>query len=389
MKALIKALPKFAILLVLLLGVVGCSLLKKNPAGRKFHFDRLWARHTLTDDYNGFRIIHRMQPVLFGEFVFQGNAIDGISAFNKKTGNLQWHRHIKGGVEAGAVLGGSTLFFGGNDGFFYAVDAYTGRSRWTFPLRAEGLGRPIFHDGVVYFLTGNNMAYALKADSGEQLWLYSRIDGSNITVRGSGEPTVADDKILFGFSDGFLVALNKKSGSVIWEKRLGTNPRFKDVDVKPIVRDDRIYVSSYDGLFYCLQLKDGSVIWTSEDGGFQTANLHEDRIFLTTSDSRVVALDIKSGKRIWEKPLKLTVGSAPQYYRGLLIFGEWQGELRALDALTGQSVDSYSTGRGLISPVRIDYDSQIAYVMGTDGDLYAFQLNWQKPSERWEWQKSL
>jgi outer membrane protein assembly factor BamB len=347
-----------------------------------------WARHTLEREYYGYQLTHMMQPLLFGDFVVQGNANDGIVAYDKSTGHVKWRRSLRGGVEGGASVYKETVYFGANDGFFYAVDAYTGRSKWTFPLRSEGLGRPLIADGIVYFMTGNNMVYALNADTGEQVWLYSRMDPANLTVRGASEPTILGQSLLLGFSDGFLVALNKSNGSLLWERRLGTNVRFKDVDAKPIVRGDRVYISSYDGLFYCLSAKDGSTLWTSEDGGFQSPHVHEDKVFLATSDSRVVSLDAASGKKIWDVKLNQTVASTPVYYRGLVIFGEWQGDLVALDALTGKVVDRYSTGRGLVSPLMLDYDAQRAYIVGTNGDLYAFRLSWQLPSVRWEWEKS-
>lgn len=368
---------------------LGCSSLTKNRTvvAKKFHFDRAWARHTLSSNYSGYQLTHMMQPILFGELVIQGNAVDGIVAHDKNSGNLKWRRNIKGGVEAGAALGGETLFFGGNDGFFYAVDAYTGRNKWSFPLRAEGLGRPLVHEGVVYFLAGNSMAYALRADSGEQVWIYSRMDGANLTVRGASEPSVSGANILFGFSDGFLVSLNRSTGSLAWERRLATNVRFKDVDSKPVVRADRVYVSSYDGQLYCLSVKDGTTIWSSDDGGFQAPTIHESTVFVSTSDGRVASLDAKSGKKNWDTKLNQTIAGSPQYFRGLLIFGEWQGELVALDAMTGTKVNRYSTGRGLVSPLTLDYDGQKAFVMGTNGDLYSFRLSWQSPSVRWEWEK--
>jgi len=378
---------KWIATLVLCLTFLGCSLPKIKSSGRQFHFERAWARKTTQIDPLAYAKINQMAPLFFGELVIQGNSVDGLTAYEKSSGHVRWRKDIKGGVEGGAAIGKDTIFFGANDGFFYAVDAYTGRNRWTFPIRAEGLGRPLFVDGVVYFLAGNNMFYALSAGSGEQVWTYSRQDGANLTVRGASEPSASGDRILVGFSDGYLVALNKGTGGVVWERRLGTNPKFKDVDSKPLVRGDRIYVASYDGLFYALALKDGSIRWAGEEGGFQTAHLHEDKLFLGTSDGRVVSLDARSGKKVWELKLKSSVASSPVYYRGLVLFGEWSGDLVAVDALSGQVVDRYSTGRGVISPVSVDFDAARAYVLGRDADLYAFRLSWQLPSVRWEWEK--
>lgn len=372
---------------LLLFGGFGCSKMQKARQAKSFHFEKAWARKSLDSDYFGFRINHRMKPLLFGEYVIQGNAVDGIQAYDRTTGNLKWKRQVVGGVEAGAALSDSSLFFGGNDGYFYAVDAYTGQTKWSFPLRAEALGQPVVADGVVYFVAGNNMAYAVKAKSGEQLWFYNRIDAANLTIRGSSEPTVVGNLVLMGFSDGYLVAINKKSGSVVWEKRLATKFRFHDVDAKPIVRNNSIYISSYDGKLYCLDLENGKTKWSTDDGGFTSVTINKSELYASTSDYRLVALDADSGKASWEKRLEKTVATSPQYYRGLLIYGEWDGDFVAVDARTGRDVDRYNTGRGLTSTPSLDLDNNMAYVMGTNGDMYAFKLKWQRSSERWEWQK--
>jgi outer membrane protein assembly factor BamB len=376
----------------MVLALSGCTALPKRPVtGRQFRFERAWARSTVTPEYSAYRIAHQMQPYLTGSLVLQGNAIDGLTAFDSVSGHVRWRRDIKGGVEGGVTVNGETLFTGGNDGTFYALDVKTGRTRWSIPLRSEGLGRPVVDSNLVFFGTGAGLAYAVRADTGEQKWLYTRSDTANLTVRGVAEPTISDQVVLFGFSDGSLVALNKQTGTVNWEKRLGTAVRFKDVDSRPVVRGDRVYVSSYDGLFYCLSLKDGAVIWSSEDGGFQTPEVHDDRVFVATSDSRVVALDAKIGTKLWDTRLggksTSTVGSSPVYYRGLVLVGEWQGRLKALDAKTGAVVADYSTGRGVVSPLKLDSDRQMAFVTGTNGDLFAFRLVWDTPSERWDWEK--
>jgi outer membrane protein assembly factor BamB len=90
-----------------------------------------------------------MPALILGEMVIQGNGIDGIKAYHKKSGRLKWSKKISGGVEVGADQKGGTIFFGANDGFFYAVDVNTGKTKWTFPLRSEGIGRPRVSDNVV------------------------------------------------------------------------------------------------------------------------------------------------------------------------------------------------------------------------------------------------
>ncbi len=105
---------------------------------------------------------------------------------------------------------------------------------------------------MVYVLAGNNVFYALDAATGRQIWLYSRQDTSQFSIRGGSQAALRNGTLYVGFSDGSLVALNAKSGSVVWELQLNRNKRFRDVDATPVLDGDQIYVASYDDKLYCV-----------------------------------------------------------------------------------------------------------------------------------------
>ena len=149
----------FSAVVVLSLSLLGCAGATKGPQQTKeFRFDRSWARHTFDKEYLGYKLNHIMAPILYKKLVVQGNEVDGLVAYDKKSGRQKWRINIDGGVTSDAKLHKDILYFGAGDGFFYAVDLSTGTKRWTFPIRAEGLGAPLVEDGVVYFLAGNNGA---------------------------------------------------------------------------------------------------------------------------------------------------------------------------------------------------------------------------------------
>ena len=371
------------------LSLCACSSIKKEAAERVFTIDRKWARYTPIDLYLGASLNHRMQPLLFGEYVIQGNSIDGIRAYRKNTGAPVWQRHFSGGVEIGAALSGSNLLFGAGDGFFYSLDAYTGTTRWSFPIKSEGLGEPTVQGDVVYFVAGNGTTYAVNINSGEQIWFYSRVASRPMTIRGSSQPTIVGQSLILGFSDGNLVALNKDTGSMMWERPLGSDERFSDIDAKPVLFKGQLYISAYDGKLYSLDPQTGKVNWSVDHGGFTAPEIHENKIYVSSSTGEVLCLELSTGKKLWSyKVSGQGVATAPVYYRGLILFGEWRGNMVALDALSGEVVDSYSTGVGITSAPTIDIDTATLYVMTADANLFVFGLNWKKQWERWEWQRS-
>ena len=98
---------------------------------------------------------------------------------------------------------------------------------WRARLNGSGLGpqysgeaQPIFYDGVLFVSTGANDVFAIDVDSGEFVWTYeAKLDPKITTVccgwtnRGVA---LGDGKVYMGQLDGRLVALDQRTGEVVW-----------------------------------------------------------------------------------------------------------------------------------------------------------------------------
>lgn len=354
---------------------------------KKFTAERLWARATPAKENLGFRRLHRMTPIATDNYIFQGNAFDGMVAYDRNTAREIWRLKIKDGVEAGAALEGGILYFGANDGYFYAVQADNGQIRWSIPIRSEGLGEPLIKDGVIYFMSGANVAYAIEAQTGKQLWLYNRRDTSSLSIRGTSKPSIFGNTVFFGFNDGYVVALNRQSGALEWEQNINQNKRFRDVDSSPVIDGDRIYAASFDGGLYCLNRADGRILWSVNEGGDTSPILTVEHIYYSTSDGLVRALDKNSGKEIWSINLDGKIATKPTLHRGLLVFGEYEGKLKFVDARNGQLVGFFEPGRGVTSTPLIDVKRNEVYFISADANLFAVRMAWKNPAKNWPWEK--
>ncbi|MGZ3746931.1 MAG: outer membrane protein assembly factor BamB family protein, partial [Pseudobdellovibrionaceae bacterium] len=236
----------------------GCSsfesLINPTTEKREFQIREVWARQGPEKENLAFRKINRMTPLILGDLVIEANAIDGMVAYSRDSGRQLWRLNVLNGVEAGAAIVNDRLFFGASDGLFYSVNAKTGKVLWTFPTHSENIAEPFLDtsNGIVYFLSGTNVVYALEADSGRQVWLYSRQDTSNFSIRGGSKPALKDGNLFVGFSDGTLVSLNAKTGNLQWELPLNKNKKFRDVDASPVIDGDLVFVSGYDDKLYCI-----------------------------------------------------------------------------------------------------------------------------------------
>ncbi|MBX2986505.1 MAG: PQQ-binding-like beta-propeller repeat protein [Bdellovibrionaceae bacterium] len=379
---------KAGLMILALMGLSACATLEKwtegNREHREFQVDKAWVRFAPAEPNEGYRKIERMTPVMAGRVLLTGNALDGVVAWDRETGQELWRVKTINGVEGGAALIRDRLFFGASDGQFYSVDVRNGRVLWTFPTNAETLSEPLLDSerGVVYVLTSANVVHALEADSGRPLWVYSRTDTNNFSVRGGTKPALKGDNLYVGFSDGFFTALSAKTGQVRWEVQLNRNKRFRDVDTTPVIDGDRLYVAGYDDRLYCLSVEKGDVLWKIDQGGYAGLTLLGTRVYYPTSGGEVLALDRENGQVLWTYKIPEDKGIATSIvpFKGLLVFGESRGLLRFVDAGTGRPVAHFEPGRGVFSTPSVDEKNGSVYFISNEANVYALKAGWVSTS---------
>lgn len=366
----------FLFLSVLIITFAGCSSLKPQLSEhRELKVERLWVRDLVDKSYLKQNKVHRGTPLLIENKVIESNGIDGVVCLDKVTGDLIWKTSIQNGVESGIVTDGAAIYFGASDGSFYSLNLKTGEKIWSFSTKVENLGAPLISQGLVYFLSGNNALYALDAKTGKQIWLYSRVETSSFTIRGASEPVADGQNIYVGFSDGTLVAFNAQTGSVVWEKVLNKNKKFKDIDAKILIVKDEIFVSGYDDSLICLDKATAQVIWKVNHGGFYSATLFRDKIYYPTSNSQLLVIDPKGGKI--EKKLDIKNGIATQAvpFGDYLVFGETSGQVKFLNAKTFTVESNYDSGRGVYSVPLIDEANRDIYFISNQGYFYKLRAS--------------
>ncbi|MBN8541707.1 MAG: PQQ-binding-like beta-propeller repeat protein [Deltaproteobacteria bacterium] len=379
---------------VLLFGIFtsGCSLLPTlKKGGRELVLEPTFVRSTQTAESFSYRRLNRMTPLVTKKTVIQGNAVDGLVNYDRKTGQEIWRIDLENGVEGGAELAADTLFFGAGDGLLRSVDAVSGKTNWSVPMRAELLSAPTLDRGILIAQTGADVLYGLEAESGKLLWTYNRQVTGNLSVRSSTRPVVYGDNVLAGFSDGYLVALRKRDGVVQWERKLGKGNRFRDVDSTPAINGKKAYVASYDGLLVALNLDSGEVIWQSDFGGYLPVTIgtgaYADRLYFSTIDGRVLEIEEATGKELRAIKLSTGIATQPLITKKLLIFGESEGAIRVIDLDSLKTVAHYSSGEGILSTPFLDTKKNELWFVSSTANLYALKLSYRRVAERFPWKR--
>ena len=80
---------------------------------------------------------------------------------------------------------------------------------------------PIVHDGILYIFNYANKIQALNGATGDLIWEYKRdlpakmlAEALNLSSRNMA---IYDDKLIVATSDAHLIALDAKTGKVVWD----------------------------------------------------------------------------------------------------------------------------------------------------------------------------
>jgi PQQ-dependent dehydrogenase (methanol/ethanol family) len=130
---------------------------------------------------------------------------------------------------------------------------------------------PIVINGIMYITTSFNHVHALDARTGEQIWHYKHKLGP-ITVYccGPNNRGVAayGDNIYMGTLDSKLVALNAKTGAIVWQVDIADPELGYSETMAPTAVNGKILIGTNGGEYgirgfvKAFDAKDGKLLWT-------------------------------------------------------------------------------------------------------------------------------
>ena len=126
------------------------------------------------------------------------------------------------------------------------------RPAWIFQTEVKELQEttPIVVDGVMYITTSFNHVYAINAKTGEEYWHYKHKMGPITTYCcGPNNRGVAiyKDKVYMGTLDAKLVALDAKTGSLVWQTQIAEPELGYSETMAPTAVDGKILIGTNGG----------------------------------------------------------------------------------------------------------------------------------------------
>lgn len=130
---------------------------------------------------------------------------------------------------------------------------------------------PIVVNGVMFLTTSFNHVYAINATTGEEYWHYKHKMGPITTFCcGPNNRGVAieGDKLFMGTLDAKLVALDAKTGKLLWETQIADPEKGYSETMAPTVVDGKVLIGTNGGEYgvrgfvKAFNAADGKLLWT-------------------------------------------------------------------------------------------------------------------------------
>ncbi len=299
------------------------------------------------------------------------------------------------------VVMDNVIFFGTDEGIFWAIDVKTGEKKWKCVIGKSVQGKGIFSSPLVYedyvfFGAYDGTLYALDRFYGHLKWSFSGCDW----IGSSPEISAEHGLIFIGLEHGLtgrhgsVVALNIFTGEKKWEY---VSAAFTHATPLYIPKYGFLCVGGNEGVLRTFNANDGELIWQFEtegggaylgDSGFSKGDIklapvfdeETDLVAFSSMDGWVYVLNCVDGSLrfrfstdYYDTTYKSGVYGKPLFTKKYIIFGALDKHVYCYDKKTGKLIWKHQTkGRVFATPVQMK-DS--IFIGSNDGCLYEFDIN--------------
>jgi outer membrane protein assembly factor BamB len=289
------------------------------------------------------------------------------------------------------------VYIRNNDAILFAIDAVTGKKKWSVGTGEYGLlsdeSSPAVVDGTVYVGSYYSTLYAIDAETGEKKWdssLYAYDFTQSESHRGAipppmgaTSPTVSNGVVYIG-SSIYVIAIDAMTGKEKW------NFETKGyIESSPAVSDGVVYIGSNEAILYAIDASTGKLKWQSNPdriipeavnarGGIISSPAVSNSIIYIVCLGNTYAIDSLTGKVRWQFKAG-DAKSSPAVSNGVVYIRNVTN-LYAIDADTGQEKWHFSAPNNKYSSSPA-VSNGVIYIGGEDTNLIA--INAVTGKENW------
>ncbi len=253
---------------------------------------------------------------------------------------------------------------------------------------------PVVGYGKVFAANRHGLVKAFEKQSGKQLWeknlsefkddgMFSGVtklwnDGESARI--AGGLVVAYEKVFMGTENGSVIALDEKTGDVVWQVHVNG-----EVIASPAVDTGLVVVNTTAGIMFALDAENGEEKWRYESEvpplslrGVSTPTLAGGGAIVGTAMGKLAVVLAESGQVAWEQVIASPTGSTeldriadidvqPLILGGIAYVVSFDGTLAAVELRSGRIIwkREYKSYRNIV------IEGNSLFVVDNDSVVYA------------------
>lgn len=274
------------------------------------------------------------------------------------------------------ALDETNLYFGSDNGNFWALKQDDGKVVWNYKVGFHAKGKYIFsspkvYGGTVYFGSYDGNVYALDTTTGKPTWMFMEADWVGSSPELAPDLGMLFIGLEFGLfrKQGGIAALDIKTGKKIWEHTTALHTHSSPAYSK---KYGAVWVGSNDGKAYLYDAKTGKERWVFQTGNDikESAAFDESRdiVCFGSLDGFLYALKVSTGEFLFRFETKAGINSDPYVHDGKVFVASLDKNLYCIDLTSGELVWKFQTaGRIFSSPIVV---GSSVYIGSNDGRFY-------------------
>ena len=344
----------------------------KKQINEKFSFERRWS-------VNAFKSLPlgKINIASDEDSIFIFDSKGEIKAFSNN-GKKIWSKKLDIEISSGITLGFNKLLLSTSNGDVYCVSEDSGDIIWKYSTSGEVLSPPATNGDIVAIQNIDGRVTAVDLDTGDFRWDYRSVI-PNLTLRGTSEPTFYQGFLYIGFANGNLAKIAPRSGVTQWEIPITTSKetseigRIIDIDGNFVFSGGIVFVATFQGDVAALDTRTGRFIWKEKTSTANDLLYSRGKIILVDEKDQVLAYSQNSGDLEWfNKDFFLRKLTSPSSLKSLVVYGDFQGFLHALDISQGEQVARKRISRSKI--ISISTKDENVLTLDSKGKLSLFTL---------------
>jgi len=301
-----------------------------------------------------------------------------IYVISSESGALEKSIDTKLDIFTGLIVDSESIYFGSKQDTVTAIKRSDNTTLWQRIMSSEVMSISKIVNNIIYVRTNDSNITAIDTNTGKFLWINSQIP-ADLSIRGSSEPIISDNKVYSGFEDGRIAAYNSLNGDIIWQSQLSgiktetVIDRLNDIDGSMIVDKGVLYAISYQGSIAALDSFSGQILWSREASSIDGISGNYDNIFYTDDDGVLWCLEKYSGRPLWkqDKFSKRLIGT-PIFLNDFILVGDVENYIHIINADDG-TISGRIKLKSSMQSIYVEYDS--IFVLDKEFNLYKYKVN--------------